>query len=87
MQLRSATAADAPAIAALHAASWRYTYRGTMSDEYLAGDVVSERLAVWTGRLNAPSPRQYVVIAESNDRVVGFACAYACEHPQLQDFA
>jgi GNAT superfamily N-acetyltransferase len=82
MQLRTATAADAPAIAALHAASWRYAYRGTMSDDYLAGDVVSERLAVWTGRLNAPSSRQYVVIAESNDRAVGFACAYACEHPQ-----
>ena len=80
MQLRIATGVDAPAIAELHAASWRHAYRGALSDDYLAGDVFSERLAVWTQRLNVPDPNQYVVIAEMRRNVVGFACAYFREH-------
>ena len=80
MQLRIATGLDAPAIAELHAASWRHAYRGALSDDYLAGDVFSERLAVWTQRLNVPDPNQYVVIAEVRRNVLGFACAYCREH-------
>jgi ribosomal protein S18 acetylase RimI-like enzyme len=82
MHFRAATSADAPVIAELHAANWRYAYRGALSDEYLAGDVSSERRAVWTKRLSVPHPKQYVVIAEVSHRVVGFACAYSREHPQ-----
>ena len=74
MQLRIATGVDAPAIAELHAASWRHAYRGALSDDYLAGDVFSERLAAWTQRLNVPDSNQYVVIAEIRRNVLGFAC-------------
>jgi hypothetical protein len=35
MQLRTATSADAVAVAALHADSWRRHYRGVYRDEYL----------------------------------------------------
>ena len=80
MHLRRATAADAAAIAALHAASWRHAYRGAMSDEYLAGDIVSDRNTVWSERLGHPNPSQYVVVAEASGQIVGFACAYAAEH-------
>jgi len=85
MQLRSATIADAEAIAAIHAASWRSTYRGALSDEYLAGDVVADRIAVWSKRLGHPGRNQYVVVAETPERperIAGFACAYAREHPE-----
>ena len=82
MQIRPATSLDVPSIAALHAASWRYAYRGAMSDEYLAGDVVADRLSVWTERMGTPNEHQYVVVAEANDQIVGFACAYANDHPQ-----
>ncbi len=82
MTLRSATPADAEAIAAIHAASWRSTYRGALSDEYLAGDVVAERITVWSKRLGHPAGNQYVVVAEEAGRVAGFACAYAREHPE-----
>jgi hypothetical protein len=57
MRLRPAAAGDAVAIAALHADSWRRSYRGALRDEYLDGDIVPERVAVWRSRLvDAPAP-------------------------------
>ncbi len=64
------------AIATLHAESWRVTYRGAYRDEFLDGDVLEDRLGVWEMRLSAPRSDQFVTIAEDEDRVVGFACAY-----------
>jgi ribosomal protein S18 acetylase RimI-like enzyme len=52
---RTASPDDAPAVAALHADSWRRHYRGAYSDEYLDGPVHEERLAVWSERLADPA--------------------------------
>jgi GNAT superfamily N-acetyltransferase len=76
VRCRPATLDDAPAIAALHAASWRVAYRGALRDAYLDGDVDAERLQVWTERLGTPTANQYVLVAEDADRVDGFACAF-----------
>ncbi len=78
-RVRIAELADAEAIAELHAASWRVTYRGAMRDAYLDGDVVSERRTLWRERLSAPAPHQHVFVAEADDVVIGFACAYAAD--------
>lgn len=43
---RQATIKDVAVIAELHAASWRQSYRGVLSDEYLARDVVADRKLV-----------------------------------------
>lgn len=80
MQLRPALPSDAEAIAALHAASWRSAYRGALSDEYLAGNVVADRASLWSRRFGAPSTNQHVVVAEVAGRLAGFACAFASEH-------
>jgi GNAT superfamily N-acetyltransferase len=74
--LRLATRDDAPAIAALHAESWRFAYRGAYSDEYLDGPVFEERSRVWSKRLASASANQYVVLAEDHGALIGFACAY-----------
>ncbi|MBI5268002.1 MAG: GNAT family N-acetyltransferase, partial [candidate division Zixibacteria bacterium] len=58
MRFRIATPADAPAIAELHAASWRTAYRGVLSDTYLDGNIIDERTAVWHSRLTSPEPHQ-----------------------------
>ena len=79
MRFREATQADATAVAALHAESWRSHYRGAYRDEYLDGDVGEDRLRVWTERLSTPAPNQFVVVAEENDDRIGFACAYGGE--------
>jgi GNAT superfamily N-acetyltransferase len=81
MRIRPATATDAGAIAALHAASWRHAYRGALRDEFLDGDVLADRLALWGARLGRPDPAQYVIVGQVGDELAGFACAYAHADP------
>jgi GNAT superfamily N-acetyltransferase len=76
MRYRKATEADAKAIATLHAESWRAHYRGAYRDEYLDGEVFEDRLRVWEARLSAPAPNQFVILAEEDDDLIGFACTY-----------
>jgi ribosomal protein S18 acetylase RimI-like enzyme len=73
IQYREAEAADAEPIAALHADSWRRHYRGALADSFLDGDVVADRLAVWTSRLRQPSPGSATVVAVDSGSLVGFA--------------
>jgi ribosomal protein S18 acetylase RimI-like enzyme len=73
IQYREATENDAGAIAALHADSWRRHYRGAYLDEYLDGNVVSDRLEVWTNRLAPPRLNQSTVCADTDNNVIGFA--------------
>jgi len=75
-QFRLAGPADAEAVANLHADSWRRHYRGAYSDTFLDGDVVSDRLAVWTDRLREPDPRRCTILAE-DDSLLGFANTFS----------
>lgn len=63
--LRDAGAADAAAIAALHTASWRATYRGVLDDAYLDGALAEEHAARWAHKLAAPTPDDVVLLAET----------------------
>ena len=76
MTIRPARPSDCRAIAELHAASWRFAYRGALSDDYLAGDIVSDRNRLWNARLSEPPADQYVAVAERDGVLAGFACAY-----------
>lgn len=81
-QFRVAGPADAPAIAALHADSWRRHYRGAYADAYLDGDVVADRTAVWSDRLAGADPqRQHTVVAEHDGGLAGFAHTILGEDP------
>lgn len=73
VELRDATPADAPALAAVQVASWRTAYRGLMPDEVLAGLSVPELERVWSGRFTGRPPRTSVVVATVGRRLVGFA--------------
>jgi ribosomal protein S18 acetylase RimI-like enzyme len=53
-RVRPASLADAPIVARLHAESWRRHYRGAYADSFLDGDVMADRLAVWSARLASP---------------------------------
>ena len=74
VRLRDAGQADAARIAELHALSWRHAYRGALSEEFLAGDIVADRRALWHGRLSAPAPGQCVVVADAGGPLLGFGC-------------
>ncbi|HET6909962.1 MAG TPA: GNAT family N-acetyltransferase [Mycobacteriales bacterium] len=71
LSLRAATPADAELVAALHAQSWRRHYRGAYADSFLDGDVVADRLQVWSERLTGPKDTQ-TIVAEDAGEAVGF---------------
>lgn len=73
LRFRPAGPADAIAVAALHADSWRSHYRGAYSDSFLDGDVVTDRETVWAERLQAADSRSHTVLAEDDAGLVGFA--------------
>ena len=86
MIYRQAEPEDVEAIAKLHADSWRKAYRGLLADEYLDGPVFEDRRSVWTDRLTLPRETQYVVVAEEDGDIVGFACVYTREDPVRGSF-
>ena len=71
MNVRPALAADAAAIAHVHVASWRSTYAGLLSDEFLESldEAIYEQR--WARALNEGSSRVYV--ASGGSDIVGFA--------------
>lgn len=82
MNLREATADDIEAIAKLHAESWRSAYRGQFADAYLDGPVYEDRMMVWRERLTTPTANQHVIVAEEDDTMAGFACAFGDDDPR-----
>ncbi len=81
-RLRPARQRDAPAIASLHAASWRRHYRGAYSDAYLDGEVVSDRLQVWRERLRCRDDRYRTYLSVDDGEVVGFIHLVLDEDPR-----
>jgi GNAT superfamily N-acetyltransferase len=72
--VRRADVTDAPAIAAVHVASWRAAYRGIVPQAFLDGLDVERRAAFWTQRLtdeDGGESRSWV--AELGGQIVGFA--------------
>ena len=63
----------------LHANSWRHAYRGMMSDAFLDGDVFSNRLQVWHERLAHDRADQFIWLAEEDQNLLGFICAFGDE--------
>jgi GNAT superfamily N-acetyltransferase len=75
VRVRAATPEDADAIGAVHVESWRWAYRGQLPDDLLDGLDPAERGAGW-GRILETGDAD-VIVAEDDDRIVGFASASA----------
>ncbi len=75
VRYRLAIASDAPAIAKLHAESWRIAYRGMFPDEFLDNEAFDDRAKVWRERFADPEreARTLTILAEREDDLVGFA--------------
>ena len=82
MHFRPATADDVPAIAHLHADSWRRNYRGAYADDFLDGDVTEDRMAVWTERLSQSGDDTVTILAELDGAFVGFAHTILDQDPR-----
>jgi len=79
---RGANFDDWEGVAALHVLSWRKAYRGALRDEFLDGPVVESRRERWETRLREPPENQFLVLAEEDAELVGFACAYGEHHEE-----
>ena len=80
VNIRQATSADLDNIASLHAKSWQENYAQVLSADYLNNKVLAERMRLWTTRLNSPSAKQCVFVAEVNHEFVGFICMFGANH-------
>ncbi|HSJ57457.1 MAG TPA: N-acetyltransferase [Anaerolineae bacterium] len=83
---RDAGPEDVEAVARLHASSWRASYRGILSDEFLDGPILDDRLAVWRGRLVDGTSNQLVLLAEEKGALCGFVCAFLDVEPEWGAF-
>jgi GNAT superfamily N-acetyltransferase len=72
--------ADVSAIVALHVVSWRATYRGMYSDDYLDNVVEGERLERWRARF-ADRTGRWTMLAEDGGELVGFVHLELDEEP------
>ena len=86
MKIRETQLTDAKAIAELHTNSWRITYKNALKADYLKDIVPSERRSVWLQRLSEPKVNQFVVVAEIDGKIIGFACVFAGENPDLDSY-
>jgi ribosomal protein S18 acetylase RimI-like enzyme len=75
--IRPASVADADAIAALHAASWRSAYRGIFKDSTLGPVLDDERRTHWNNKLAAMTADDTVLVAGDN----GFIAVWAKGDP------
>jgi ribosomal protein S18 acetylase RimI-like enzyme len=74
MEIREATLTDASAIARIHVDSWRSTYRGLVSDDFLDNLRLEDRLARWEQLLSFQQSGTFGYVAEdAPGQVVGFA--------------
>lgn len=73
VRIREGEPRDALAIAEIHVRSWQAAYRGQLTDDYLDGLKVEDRLELHRRALEQPPPEYRMWVAEDGGRVVGFA--------------
>lgn len=72
LSVRRAVPADVERLAEVHVRCWQETYRGLLSDGFLAAVDPADRLALWHQLLDRPEPAE-VWVACDDGTVVGFA--------------
>jgi len=80
---QQATSKDSEAIAQLHTKSWRNSYKGILSDDYLDNHALQDRQAIWQKRFEVENPNQCVVLAKEGESLAGFVCLFANYHEQF----
>jgi ribosomal protein S18 acetylase RimI-like enzyme len=74
IHVREAKKEDSAAIARVHVDSWRTTYKGIVSDDYLAAMSYQQREEKWREFFQDTDHFQFAYVAEAdNNQIVGFA--------------
>lgn len=82
MTYRIAKPKEADVIAQLHAESWRTAYKDILKQEYLDGEMLQDRLAVWRARFNNPKGNQHIIVAAEKGEIKGFVCIFGNDNAQ-----
>jgi GNAT superfamily N-acetyltransferase len=72
-RIREAEPKDARDIAEIHVQSWRAAYRGQLTDDFLDGLNVEDRLEMHRLALEDPPAEYRMWLAEEDGRAIGFA--------------
>jgi GNAT superfamily N-acetyltransferase len=76
VDVRDATAADAPAVARVHVDSWKTAYQELLPEDVLSRLSYEERASKWADILGSPKPGEFTLVAVGDqDEIVGFASA------------
>jgi GNAT superfamily N-acetyltransferase len=71
--VRRARAGDSGSIARVHVQAWQVGYKGIVDDGYLDSLSTSERTAQWSRTLAQIDSERFLVVAEIDTTIVGFA--------------
>src|ERR1700680_1899745 len=74
---------DAQAIVQARVDAWRTTYKGMISDAYLAAMKVEESAALWERILTAGATKTSVYVAEDGGEIVAFASGLMLAEPKF----
>jgi ribosomal protein S18 acetylase RimI-like enzyme len=85
VRIREAEPRDARAIAEVHVRSWRSAYRGQLTDEYLDGLRVDERLEMHRRALEEARSDWRTWVADEVGAIVGFAVTGPSEDADADD--
>lgn len=78
VEIRRAQSSDARAIAEVHVAAWKTTYRGIIDEASLDRLSVSHREQLWKRNLEAEGEPYSCWVASQGERVIGFADGGKC---------
>ncbi|WMT38848.1 GNAT family N-acetyltransferase [Paenibacillus sp. D2_2] len=82
--IRHAVLQDAEAIANVHVASWRTTYRGVVPDSYLSDLSAQKRAEMWKRQLSGTEQSMNIFVAETEQgEIIGFASGGRSRSDQL----
>lgn len=84
LAVRHAELGDAEGIAEVHVATWRETYAGVVPDRLLGAEALEARRRMWSSILSIDPVPGTVVVAERDNRIVGFAFAGSADHPDAR---
>jgi ribosomal protein S18 acetylase RimI-like enzyme len=85
VRIREATIEDAPRIAEIHVRAWQAAYRGHLSDAYLDGLRVEDRLEMHRRSLERSDSDRRTWVAEVEGGVIGFAVTGPSEDGDADD--
>ncbi|HSU45963.1 MAG TPA: hypothetical protein VLJ40_03535 [Arthrobacter sp.] len=84
LAVRRAGAGDIGRPAEVHVQCWQETYRGMLSDGFLAAVGPEDRLRLWRHLLQRPDPAE-AWVAAGNSRAIGFYRRFGFEPDAAQD--